>query len=133
MKLIGKFYLYDNQLHCDYLILGNRIKRTLPKVNSNGELELDENGLIQFDETGEFRHDLPYEFSQTLNQIYNLDKNDNDFKSKSENLIIKTAKSSKTPIIKLDIPLQYKKIGSTHIPNYNAYEIWYDEKKWRFR
>lgn len=128
MKLIGEYYLYDNQLHCDYLILGNRIERSIPRINSDGELSLDKDGFIQFDKTGDFRCDLPYEFSETFNVIYNLDKNDKDFKSLSEHLIHKAAKYSKSPIIKLEIPLQYKKISSTHMPNYNGYEIWYDEK-----
>jgi len=115
MKLIGEFYLYDNQLNGDYLILTNRRKAHEPK---------EINGVLEFVETDEYIHNLPYSLSQGLIKIFQLGKNSSD---EYIRVMEETCKDAGLPLIKLIKPLIFEKIGTTHFPNYNAYEIYYDE------
>lgn len=121
MQLIGSFYLYDNNLKSDYLILNNRRRKTEFKMN---------NGKVEIVETDEFSYDLPFEFiscSGALNKIFNLDKDDY-FIEKSMSIMLEAAKKANVPMIKLKYPLILEKIGTTHLSNYNIYNIYYDTR-----
>lgn len=124
-KQIGSLYLYDNQLNReDYLILGNRKPVTDLKINEQGELE-------SF-ETGEFKNDLDYFITaQTeygaFGKIQKLDKNHWAFKSESIKIMREACEKQGLIFIHLKEPLHLIKVDTTHMPNYNAYHIYYNE------
>lgn len=123
-KQIGAFFLYDNQLRTEYLILGNRKPEMDFKINEQGELE-------HF-ETGEFKNDLDYIITaQTdygaFGKIQKLDKNHWSFKSESIRIMREACEKNGLVFIHLKEPLHLIKVDTTHMPNYNAYHIYYNE------
>lgn len=108
MDLIYKIYsvyLYDNQLNHDYLILDNR-------RNSYHGLTWD----LPYDFTGQSSYGALY-------KIYNKQISD------PVELMRKTSERNGLPFIKNDNFLTINKIEGTHLPNYNAYEIYWNETK----
>lgn len=121
---IYSVYLYDNQLNHDYIILYNRNKSYFRK---------------------ELTWDIPYKYSQAMNEIYKL-KNlkdrkdfynsevseDEQLKLKLESIQLITKSSSNCDnslLIKNDGFLTIKKTGTTHLPHYNTYDIYWNETK----
>lgn len=110
MDLIYKIYsvlLYDNQLNHDYLILYK----------------------THTDWTSQRAYDLGYDFSNTLNKIYNLDKSSPNFIKKSIYEIENTCRRSNKLLVKNEGFLTLIKGKGTHLPNYNAYDIYWNETK----
>ena len=116
MDLIYKIYsvyLYDNQLEHDWVFFYNRKKSVL---------------------TGELRWDAPYsmfgsfDFSAN-NQIFNMDKSQPDFNEMSVRVMKSAAQSEGIELIRVKDFLILDKIGTTHMPNYNAYQILWNETK----
>ena len=101
---ISGVYLYDNQLKHDYIILYNRRKSFF---NLNGL-------------------DLPYKYLNSLNEIYELDSSERDLKSID---IMQKVKVENTLFIKNDGFLTLEKLEETHLFNYNAYNIYWNETK----
>jgi hypothetical protein len=107
MDLIYKIYsvyLYGNQVDHDYLILNNRSKSF----------------------TGEVKWDLPYEHSIALQEIHLGNHLSDDSPVK---LMENASKRMRIPFIKNDGFLSLVKTQGTHLPNYNVYEIYWNETK----
>lgn len=118
--VICSYYLYDNDLIKDYIILSNN------KYSHN---------------------DSPFFYGTPLDDIFCLANNfitnkpdikyprdDNEFREMSIKIMDKacnlTNKIGKECIlVKNDGFLKLNKIGGTHMPNYNAYEVIWDEGK----
>jgi hypothetical protein len=115
MDLVYKIYsvyLYDNQLSHEYVFFYNRSKSFIGDVN----------------------WDAPYDMfgSSTFcanTIIYNLDKKDPQFKQKSIEIMLDAAKSTKTLFIKASDFISLEKLKPTHLPNYNIYDILWNETK----
>lgn len=119
MDLVYKIYsvyLYDNQLDHDFIILYNRTKNYY-----NGELSWD----------------APYHYSDSLKEIYNLTESERDIKSISL-MRLAEVRSNRTMVNELKKNsilvrnngfLTIQKIFGTHLPNYNAYDIFWNETK----
>ena len=110
MDLIYKIYsvfLYDNQLNHDYLILYNTYT----------------------DWTNQRSWDIGYDFSNAFNKIYNLDKSSSSFNNDSIREIKNAARRSNKLLIKNEGFLTLTKVRGTYLPNYNAYDIYWNETK----
>lgn len=113
MDLVYKIYsvyLYDNQLEHGWVFFYNR------KWNYRGELVCD----------------APYHmFSRydwcASQQIYNMDKVDPNFKEKSVYLMMEAAKREGVNMIRSKDFLTLQKINTTHMSNYNAYDVIWNE------
>ena len=115
MDLIYKIYsvyLYDNGLAHDWVFFYNRTK-----------------GF-----TGEVKWDAPYTMFGSSsfcanNQIFNMDKSQPDFNEMSVRVMKSAAQSEGIDLIRVKDFLILEKIGTTHMPNYNAYQILWNETK----
>ena len=118
MDLIYKIYsvyLYDNGLAHDWVFFYNRTK-----------------GF-----TGEVKWDAPYTMFGSSsfcdnNQIFNMDKSQPDFNEMSVRVMKSAAQSEGIDLIRVKDFLILEKIGTTHMPNYNAYQILWNETKSSF-
>ena len=117
-KQIGSFYLYDNQLHADYLILNNRTRMKDCIIVDD---------KIEFIPTENFTSDAPYYIKESLKEIYNL--NIDEKKEKSVEIIKKICSEKEIILIELKEPLLFIKISTTHMKHYNGYHIYYNETK----
>lgn len=117
-KNIGSFYLYDNQLKNDYLILHDRKEMLSPILTDEG---------FDFIKTGEYENSLNYHFRTALNEICNLPIDNKA--EESIKIMEDCCKNNNNPLIKLIEPLLFIKISTTHLPNYNGYNIYYNETK----
>jgi|ERR1035437_5744965 hypothetical protein len=114
MDLIYKIYsvyLYDNQLNHDYLILYNRY--------------YDYRGLTW---------DLSYEFSDVFEKIYSVTFMNENIKVShididSTGMMKNVCCKKGLPFIKNDGFLTLVKNGTTHLTNYNIYDIYWNETK----
>lgn len=109
MDLIYKIYdvlLYDNQIDHDFIIPYNK-RHTFH---------------------GETTNDLPYEATLALREIYNLPKSEH-FLDESVKVFEKYLKKSGLSLIKNDEFLTSVKGRKTHLSNYNAYDILWNETK----
>ena len=96
---ISSVYLYDNQLEHDYIFLYNR-----KRCSFRNELTWDA-PFFMFSSS---------DFSAS-NQIYKIDKNSSDFKSKSLYIMSKSAKSEGIDLIKNKGFLELKPCGDSRI------------------
>lgn len=113
MDLVYKIYsvyLYDNQLDHNYFILYNRSKRF-------GSNELTTN--------------FPYRLSSALEDIYKKRQTCVDIEAhKLESIdILKNIIGNTSPIIETKNYLTLVKRDSTHLSNYNIYDIYWNETK----
>jgi len=110
---INSVMLYDNQLDHDFLVLYNRKKSF----------------------TGELNWDIPYAYSDTFKDIYNMEKE--PFVEGATVLLMEMAEltdnrgfnepNSKFVNAKEFITLE--KTRGSHLPNYNGYNIYWNETK----
>ena len=105
---ISSVYLYDNQVDHQYIILSNKTTAY----------------------TGGEKWDLPYGFSNAFNAIFaqkNVNRYGFDKNAESIALMRIQCKHYDIPLIKNDGFLTVEKTCGTHLPNYNAYDIYWNE------
>lgn len=118
MDLVYKIYsvyLYDNQLNHDYIILYNR-----------------RSGF-----SGELNWNMPYDYDYALGKIFDLRSNlhlcklsQEELRSKSISLMESADKKNiESVLIKNNDFLTIEKTRGTHLPNYNGYNIFWNETK----
>jgi hypothetical protein len=112
MDLIYKIYsayLYDGQITSDFFILYNKSKSFI----------------------GGNSLDIGYNVNSSLGEIYKIENSKGviNLKFESINLIKEGCKRDNSPLIECLDYVTYVKIGGTHLPNYNAYEIYWNETK----
>lgn len=119
---VGSFYLYDNQLNVDYLILYNRKPKT--------KISLVDGDISVTPIEDEYESDLPYDFSGSssfgaLYKIYNLPEDEK--REKSIEIMRETCERNNLIFLEVKNALTFIKVDSTHMKNYNAYYIYYNE------
>lgn len=112
MDLIYKIYsvyLYDSELNHVYVFLHNRRKSF----------------------TGDVYNELPYRHTEAFREIYDLihNKRDKEYGSKSIEILSSASKLEGIPFILAKDFITISKIRGTHLPNYNAYDIMWNEKE----
>ncbi len=102
--------LYDNQLNHDYLIFYNR------RASLHGGMS----------------NDLPYDFTGgsnygAFNKIYQLDKDADNYVSKSISIMQNACDSSRLLMVKNEGFLRLVKTSVSHMPHYNGYDVYWNE------